>query len=147
MELSQTRLLVVDVAASVRFYRDVLGLGLTRGDENSPYVSFDTGAGRSQLALFDKRRMGQAVQIFDATEGADRAVLGFRVDDLDTTLADVRAHGATVLGDPVDQPAWGLRVAYVRDPDDNLIELGCDLPRERWDPGLLAAAADVYNGA
>jgi hypothetical protein len=40
----------------------------------------------------------------------------------------------------VDRPAWGIRVAYLRDPDDNLIELACDMPREDWEPDLLAEA-------
>jgi catechol 2,3-dioxygenase-like lactoylglutathione lyase family enzyme len=140
MELSQTRLLVTHMAASVAFYRDVLGLALSWGDEKSSYASFSTGGGKSQLALFAKNEMGHAVQIFDATEGADRAVIVFAVADLDAALDRVRDHGVHLLQEPVDKPTWGLRVAYLRDPDDNLVELAYDLPRQDWDPQLLADA-------
>lgn len=128
MRLSQTRLLVADLPASVRFYRDILGLGLTSGVEENGFVTLATeGSDGSMLALFDKARMGQAVQIFDATEGADRAMLVFKVDDLDATLRRIREHGGSVAQEPIDQPTWGLRVAYLRDPDDNLVELASEL--------------------
>jgi predicted enzyme related to lactoylglutathione lyase len=36
--------------------------------------------------------------------------------------------GARVVAGPVDQPEWGGRVAYVRDPSGNLIELFQTIP-------------------
>jgi lactoylglutathione lyase len=44
------------------------------------------------------------------------------VDDVDATVARMRTAGVRVLVEPVDQP-WGERIAYVVDPDDNLVML------------------------
>jgi lactoylglutathione lyase len=44
------------------------------------------------------------------------------VEDLDAALAAVREEQATVLRDPADMP-WGERLAFVRDPEGNLVTL------------------------
>lgn len=44
------------------------------------------------------------------------------VDDVDATVERLRAAGAPVVLEPADQP-WGERVAYVADPDGNLVML------------------------
>ncbi|XXX77449.1 VOC family protein [Sorangium sp. So ce134] len=44
------------------------------------------------------------------------------VDDVDATVERLRAAGVPVVLDPADQP-WGERVAYVADPDGNLVML------------------------
>lgn len=44
------------------------------------------------------------------------------VDDVDEAAAALGALAAPVVLDPVDQP-WGERVAYVEDPDGNLVML------------------------
>lgn len=42
------------------------------------------------------------------------------VDDVDATVERLRAAGVPILLEPTDQP-WGERVAYVADPDGNLV--------------------------
>jgi lactoylglutathione lyase len=140
MKLSQMRLLVADVGRSVRFYRDVLGLRLNWGDETSRYASFETGGGRAQLAVFDRTAMAETVTAVDPPCTPDRAVIVFGVDNMDTALDEIRERGGLIAHEPVDRPAWGIRVAYLRDPDDNLIELAWDMPREDWEPDVLAEA-------
>ncbi|AGP33268.1 VOC family protein [Sorangium cellulosum] len=44
------------------------------------------------------------------------------VDDVDATVERLRAAGVPVVLEPVDQP-WGERIAYVADPDGNLVML------------------------
>jgi lactoylglutathione lyase len=44
------------------------------------------------------------------------------VDDVDATVARLAAAGAPVMLAPTDTP-WGERVAYVADPDGNLVML------------------------
>jgi lactoylglutathione lyase len=45
------------------------------------------------------------------------------VDDVDRTVADLRAAaGAAVVREPADMP-WGERLAWVRDPEGNLVSL------------------------
>jgi len=44
------------------------------------------------------------------------------VDDVDGTVDALRDAGARVVREPVDMP-WGERVAFVADPEDNLVSL------------------------
>ena len=115
MRLSQVRLLVDDVAGCFRFLRDDLGLECSFGAEEDDYASFSTGAGR--IAVF--RRAGQA-GVVDLRGAGDSALVVLEVDDVD---AEVARLGDAVVQGPVDQPEWGGRVAYLRDPDGNLFEL------------------------
>ncbi|WP_214467692.1 VOC family protein [Microbacterium flavescens] len=53
----------------------------------------------------------------------DRIALWFYVDDVDTAFVRWRAAGGDIVAEPADMP-WGERVAQVRDPDGNLVNLG-----------------------
>ena len=44
------------------------------------------------------------------------------VDDVDATVATLREAGISVVREPVDMP-WGERVAFVFDPEGNLVSL------------------------
>lgn len=58
-----------------------------------------------------------------AAPAGDRIALWFSVDDLDAVHARWTMAGGTSVQDPADMP-WGERVAQVRDPDGNLVNLG-----------------------
>jgi len=100
---------VSDVEAGIAFYKDMLG-GSMRDDR--PDFSFG-GAwidfGPSQVHLIE----GQV----PASLGQHFAV---QVQDLDTTVAELRSRGATV-SDPV--PVGPNRQAFLNDPDGNTVEL------------------------
>jgi len=123
MRFSQARLLVDDFAAAFRFYRDTLGLGAAFGDESSGYASFDTGSGT--VAIFERNGQGEVVAL---RPPGDSTLLVLAVDDVDAAIAGKDEH---VVREPVDQPEWGGRVAYLRDPSGNLIELFQTLPHDR----------------
>lgn len=54
--------------------------------------------------------------------------LGFKVDDVDATFAEVVATGAEAAVPPTTK-FWGQRTAYVYDPDGHLVEFAQDLPQ------------------
>jgi catechol 2,3-dioxygenase-like lactoylglutathione lyase family enzyme len=122
VRLSSVRLLVDDYPACVRFYRDVLGLETAHGDEDSGYAMF--AAAGAYLALFER---GQQADVVDLRPAGDAAVVVLHVDDIDETVARL---GDVVFDGPHDRRSWRVRVAYLRDPAGNLIELNQDLPRE-----------------
>jgi len=122
MRFSQARLLVDDFAAAFRFYRDTLGFTAASGDESSVYASFDTGSG--MVAIFV--RSGQA-EVLELRPPGDSTLLVLEVDDVDAAIAGMEEH---VVQAPLDQPEWGGRVAYLRDPSGNLIELFQSLPQQ-----------------
>ena len=122
MRLSQARLLVEDYGAAFRFYRDELALEPGFGDESSGYASFAVGDGT--IAIFARSEQGQAVEL---RKPGDATIVVLEVDDTAALADRRRAH---VVAGPLDRPDWGGRVAYVRDPSGNLLELFEPIPME-----------------
>jgi len=120
VRFAQVRLLVDDVSACYRFYRDVLGLEPTYGGENDAYVSFAAGDSLGQIALFTRAGQGTVV---DLRPPGDGSVVCLGVEDLDAERERVERAGGQLLGPPVARPHWGIRVMYLRDPAGNLVEL------------------------
>ncbi len=127
MDVLHPRLLVSRFADSFRFYDAVLpeliGATRTRGGEEGPYASWDVGT-EGVLALFDRALMAGVVGDGDGTV-QDRAMFVSRVGDVDKGFALCVRHGARPVSEPADRPEWGpgMRVAHLRDPEGNLLEL------------------------
>lgn len=121
MELVQIRLLVDDFGVMFRFYRDVLGLKPQVDDERGPYGKLSPPSGNAAIALQSRAHLQEALPAL--TAGApDKALIALKVDDVEATLAVLGARGTLPLSEP--QVQWGrMRVAYLRDPEQNLIEL------------------------
>jgi catechol 2,3-dioxygenase-like lactoylglutathione lyase family enzyme len=128
IELQYCHVTVNDVDESLGFYRDALGLEVqndvgsggfrwvTLGSPDQPglgIVLSEPHAGRSQAD-------GDALQEL-LTKGVLPMIM-FRVDDLDGVFEKVRASGAEVLQEPMDQP-WGPRDCAFRDPSGNMVRI------------------------
>jgi lactoylglutathione lyase len=120
VKFSQVRQLVDDPGAAFRFYVDELGLTPTSGEAGEAYASFD--AGGAAVAIFARGGQAEAVELRTA---GDSTLLVLDVDDAN---ADVARLGSRVVAGPIDRPEWGGRVAYLRDPSGNLIELFQSIP-------------------
>jgi lactoylglutathione lyase len=127
---SATRLLVTDFPACFRFYRDVLGMEATYGEETDVYASFKLG--EALLELFDRQAMADAIGAGARpvqAEAQDRVALSFEVDDVDAVWKDWTARGVPQAAPPTDRADWGVRAAHFRDPDGLLIEIFRTLPQ------------------
>ncbi|MGW1000652.1 VOC family protein [Streptomyces sp. NPDC002520] len=122
MELAQIRLLVSDFPACYRFYADVLGLKPQSGATGGPYEKFSPHAGSAGIALQDRSAMAEVLSELGETATGHRSLVVLRVDGLDAYCAEITARGATVLHGPVPM-AERLRVAHLKDPEGNLVEL------------------------
>ena len=126
--LQYCNITVNDVDESIAFYGDALGLQVrndvasagfrwvTLGSDAQPggeIVLSVPHAGRSQAD-------GDALQEL-LTKGV-LPIIVFRSDDVDATFETVRASGAEVLQEPVDQP-WGPRDCAFRDPSGNTVRI------------------------
>ena len=103
--IDATYYLVREMPRAVRFYREVVGLPLTSGDENSQWVEFELPDGNTfGLGVLEEWQHGGGVM--------------FAVDDLEAAFDRVRASGATVHYDGiVDTPA--CEMVWFEDPDGN----------------------------
>jgi catechol 2,3-dioxygenase-like lactoylglutathione lyase family enzyme len=147
---------VSSLAASVPFYRDLLGframtqvevrgpdadrlLGLDGIDQTTVFLERDG----VRLALFEFRSpVGPGPQTPRAMNMPGMAAMMLRVDDLDATLAAMRKASVTVLESTrTDYPAYGSRLVFVTDPDGTLVEL-VEIPGDPYTPFGTA-----YSGA
>lgn len=128
LKLTHIRLLVSDVPACMRFYRDVLRFDVLWDDGEGNYVSFKTGD--VVLALNKKQSMATALGTTEkptSAECQDKAALILAVEDLDLVYQQLKAEGVHFITEPIDHPDWGIQTAHLRDPDGNLIEINCPL--------------------
>jgi lactoylglutathione lyase len=130
MKYLHTMVRVTDVDASLRFYRDALGLEVTRQN--------DYPAGR--YTLINLAAPGDHDAEIELTHNWDPEELGgarnfghiaYAVDDIYATCERLQQHGVTILRPPRDG-----RMAFVRSPDHISIELlqkgGSLPPAEPW---------------
>jgi lactoylglutathione lyase len=111
-----------------RFYRDTMGLPVLWGDEGDGYAAF--GTAECNVAIFPWRSMSEASGPGFGYQGGpqDRILIAFGVEGVDATFATLRGRGVAVVSEPQDRPGWGMRVAHLRDPEGNLIEINQPLP-------------------
>ena len=123
MKFVNIRLLTGDIAASLNFWRDIVGLEASYADESIGYAYFDTGNGGIELMS----RAGFAESLGEmaatSTPNGRLAVLVFQVDDVDAEYARLLERGARAVAGPQDRPAWQARSAQVADPDGYILEL------------------------
>ncbi|MFD4634080.1 VOC family protein [Streptomyces sp. NPDC058284] len=122
MELAQVRLLVTDFTACYRFYGEVLGLKPQSGAEEGPYEKFSPAAGSAGIALQDRAMMaGLLGELADSVTG-HRSLVVLRVDDLDAYCAEITGRGAVLVHGPAPFTDR-MRVAHLKDPEGNVVEL------------------------
>jgi catechol 2,3-dioxygenase-like lactoylglutathione lyase family enzyme len=126
--LSHCFVTVTDQDEALAFYRDVLGLEL-RNDvpfEGFRWVTVSPPAQPDVEIVLETPDMGRPPAARTSLEqlmaqGALSAVL-FRADDVDATFEKIRASGAEVLQEPIDQP-YGVRDCAFRDPFGNQVRI------------------------
>ena len=128
IKLSQCFIAVDDHDKALAFYRDVLGFEVrndvgfegmrwvTVGSPLQPDVDIvlEPPVATPDASPADKEAMAQLL-----AKGLLRGVI-FRTDDCDATFERIRAAGAEVLQEPIDQP-YGVRDCAFRDPSGNML--------------------------
>jgi predicted enzyme related to lactoylglutathione lyase len=71
----------------------------------------------------------------------DRFVLVLRSRNVDKRLKRMKGKCTGQVIRPDDYPSWGIRAAYLRDPDGNLVEIHSPLPEEKWSKDLQQASS------
>ncbi|MGH3912921.1 MAG: VOC family protein [Pseudonocardiaceae bacterium] len=127
LTLSHCFIQVHDQDEALAFYRDILGLEvridaqledfrwLTVGPLSQPDV--EIGLMPAGMVSPTDRETLRAL----LAKGSLNGVI-FATDDVDATFEKIRAAGAEVLQEPIDQ-AYGVRDCAFRDPSGNMVRL------------------------
>lgn len=132
--LSRCFALVNDPDEALAFYRDALGLELRNDVANEGFRWITMGApSQPNVSVVITNYLNDNPADADAIAAlvAKGAMYGvhFTTDDLDGAFERVRASGAGIVQEPIDQP-WGTRDFAVRDPSGNLVRI--DQPPASW---------------
>ncbi|MGZ4593857.1 MAG: VOC family protein [Actinomycetes bacterium] len=135
LSLSHCFLTVHDPDQALAFYRDVLGLELRHdvAAEGFRWVTLSPTSQPDVEIVLVEPHAGHPAEDGDAllglmTKGALNGVI-FRTEDLDGSFEKVRASGAEVLQEPIDQP-YGVRDCAFRDPSGNMVRIAQGLARQ-----------------
>lgn len=131
------RLLVNDFDKVFNFYTETLGLAVRWGSKGDIYGSFAIGDD-IVLSIYSLEAMENNMEFFTQKNEriGDKAVLTFSVNDVDKVYKELLEKDIKILNEPKDMTGWGIRVIYLYDPEDNLIEISEELPQDKWSQGL-----------
>ena len=125
MRLDGLGIMVDDMAAMVRFYRDVLGFEI-KEDENTTNVYLEKDG--TLFLLYRKTDFEKMTnRKFSYCNGINGhyeiALSAENFAAVDKAYSEVVAAGAESILEPTTEP-WGQRTCYIADPEGNLIEIG-----------------------
>ena len=123
--LDHVGLTVADLDASLRFYRDGLGLVVLRtGEQGDARVRFAViRAGEQELNVFE--RAGAGPSDTNGVTGMDHFCLSVEAPSIDDVIARLRGAGLAIARGPVERRS--ATSVFVHDPDGVRVEL--QLPR------------------
>jgi catechol 2,3-dioxygenase-like lactoylglutathione lyase family enzyme len=131
LSITHTPIYCTDLDAALTFYTQLLGFEVRDDVQMGPEMRWLTvhapgdahdlllAAVDHHIPAADRQSMAEIVA------KGDLAVF-LQVDDLDKTFEALRAAGAEILQEPIDQ-AYGVRDAAVRDPSGNHLRLSSPL--------------------
>ena len=124
LRFGYTILYVEDVARSLDFYERALGLERRFLHESGEYGELETGATALAFATHALAASNLPGVYDGVAENGGRPPFEvcFVTEDVESAYARAVQAGADAVTDPQTKP-WGQDVAYVRDPDGNLIEI------------------------
>jgi catechol 2,3-dioxygenase-like lactoylglutathione lyase family enzyme len=108
------------------FYHETLGIPIV--SNLGEFVELGANE-HCLLSLFarDAMRHSEPGISLDTVSGP-QSVFALEVAQLDEYCASLRAKGVTFVSDAINHPEWGLRTAFLYDPDGNLLCLYSGIP-------------------
>jgi methylmalonyl-CoA/ethylmalonyl-CoA epimerase len=119
LSIGQIAIAINDMPKAIAFYRDVLGLKFL----------FEAGPNLAFFACGDVRLMLTTLQ--GDSRDHRTSVIYYKVSDIQATAASLQAQGIPLAQEPTmvaKMPDHHLWMAFLRDPDQNLIGLMAEVP-------------------
>lgn len=117
-----TKLIVQDLDRCADFYKEVCGLteiarvSAAVNDRKIDEILFaPTGEGTATFVLWK--------WLDRDTPVTDEVILGFQTEDVAAFVDRVQAAGGSIVQPITDMPEHGVKVAFVYDPENHLIEV------------------------
>jgi len=125
MQLEGFGLFVDDMAAMIRFYRDVMGFAIAEQEDTKNVYLVKDGVLFLLYGKKDFEKMtGQSYEYVHGLNGHfEIAMKVENFSQVDAVYSEVCAKGANGVMPPTTV-SWGQRTCYVADPEGNLIEIG-----------------------
>ncbi|MBP3700727.1 MAG: VOC family protein [Lachnospiraceae bacterium] len=125
MRLDGFGLFVDDMAAMVRFYRDILGFEIQEGEDAVNVYLIKDG---TLFMLYERRNFEKMTsRKYEYLKGLNGhfeiALYVDTFEEVDEQYARAVSKGASSVLEPTTEP-WGQRTCYIADPEGNLIEIG-----------------------
>jgi lactoylglutathione lyase len=112
-QIDYTMVVVSDMDKSVEFYRDKLGIPLKF--QSPEWTEFQTGA--TTLALHGGGVARTGPPAGDPSKQAGACSIGFNVENVDETYAQLQAKGIRFVMPPTQREDEGIKLAVAIDPD------------------------------
>ena len=111
---------VADLARSLKFYTDVLGLKISEREYQKPGVEHFLDCGTSLLGLIQGEKAGAKHLLEDSGLGGNH--ISFRVHSkgFDRYAEELKTRGVPITFEKKREKSWSL---YFLDPDGNKLEL------------------------
>lgn len=120
MKILHTCLNVSNLDRSIDFYTKELGLKFVSRREikqNNAEIAFLEDNESGALELTHWRDKGPLA------EGDNFDHIAFETERIDATIDELRAHGVTIAMEPYSLQGSSSKIAFVKDPDGNWLEL------------------------
>lgn len=125
IQFCQTILYVEDVHASIEFYKKAFGLEERFIHESGSYAEIESQTIALAFAkkTFIKSHLEYPFHNSTRKDPPPPFEIAFITDNVEATYQNAVEQGALIVQEPMEKP-WGQIVAYVRDLDGFLIEIG-----------------------
>jgi lactoylglutathione lyase len=120
VRILHTCLNVADLDRSIDFYRDTMGLKLTRRFEvkqNNAEIAFMEDGEKKAIELTHWRDKGKIA------EGDNFDHIAFGVANVTEAIEKMRTQGVAIAMEPFSLQGSTRKIAFIKDPDGNWLEL------------------------